>query len=156
MSSSSSQASRPAGAAVFAYYEPQPHGMAIIRATPPAGWEKLPYQQIASIGILTCTTCRCDLRPNAKPRQAAFNIPDPDFPHMKRLYCGPCCNMGVDELYRLLDPTELTDEALLDGCRSGENTARYHEQRGEIEAGRLLREKLPALRAEARTRGLLD
>lgn len=85
----------------FAYFEPRPGGMAIMRARQPKGWLEVPHEKIEPTGLLTCAECRCDLRPNATPRHSAFNIPDAEGVWEVRLFCEVCCNSGDDELRRL-------------------------------------------------------
>ncbi len=85
---------------MFVYYEPVAGAMAMKRWNPGKGWLDAPHEKFAWMGILTCASCRCDLRPNAPDRRAAFNIPDDDSLGM-RLYCGACCNDGIDEMERL-------------------------------------------------------
>lgn len=100
MTSANSQVPEPVNDPLFAYLQPVAGGMAVERWNPGKGWLDTPHEKFAWTGILTCATCRYDLRPNASPRRAAFNIPDEDHPIM-RLYCGQCCNDGVDEMERL-------------------------------------------------------
>ncbi|WP_429426506.1 site-specific integrase [Nocardia sp. GAS34] len=94
------QEPEPGDEPMFVYYEPVAGAMAVKRWDPGKGWLEAPHEKFAWMGILTCVTCGCDLRPNVPQRRSAFNIPDQDHPVM-RLYCGECCNDGVDEMERL-------------------------------------------------------
>ncbi|MET9491133.1 hypothetical protein [Nocardia sp. NPDC006630] len=77
---------------VIVYYQPTPGAMAMMRWTPPTDWLDNGH------ATLTCADCGTDLRPAGQSR---FNIPDPRTPKRIRLFCGPCCNDGIDEIARL-------------------------------------------------------
>ncbi|WP_147471578.1 hypothetical protein [Nocardia stercoris] len=83
---------------LFVYYEPVGGGMTVKRWNPGKNWLDVAHEKFARTGILTCRTCRRDLRPNAPERLSAFDIPGQDHSGM-RLYCGPCCNDGKDEMH---------------------------------------------------------
>lgn len=82
----------PAKRQAIAYYQPVAGGMAMMRWTPPAEWLDNGHAQLA------CADCGADLR---RADRARFNIPDPRTPKRIRLYCGPCCKDGIDEMERL-------------------------------------------------------
>ncbi|MGY4101993.1 hypothetical protein ACW2Q0_20955 [Nocardia sp. R16R-3T] len=90
-----STAPSPGGGRVFAYFEPVAGGMAVKKFTAPPDWLE------PGRTTLTCAECGWDLRPGANGDRARFNIPAPAAPKRLRLYCGPCCNDGVDEMERL-------------------------------------------------------
>ncbi|MEU6562645.1 hypothetical protein [Nocardia nova] len=77
------------------YLQPQVGGLAVVRCSLPAAWLEPGHH------MLTCAACSADLRPGAVDERSRFNIPDPRTPRRMRLYCGSCCNDGLDEIARL-------------------------------------------------------
>ncbi|MBC7299474.1 hypothetical protein [Nocardia salmonicida] len=90
-----STAPTPGNGQVFAYYQPVTDGMAVKKSTAPPEWLEPDNTTLA------CTECGWSLRPGANGDRARYNIPDPSTPQELRLFCGPCCNDGADEMDRL-------------------------------------------------------
>lgn len=90
-----STAPPPGNGRLFAYYEPATDGMAVKTHTAPPQWLEPGHTALA------CAGCGWNLRPGANGDRARFNIPDPKTPEQLRLFCGPCCNNGIDEMERL-------------------------------------------------------
>lgn len=84
----------PVGEQVLVYYQPVAGGMEVKKYTPRRQWLEPCHDK------LQCVRCGWDLRPGAVGDRARFNIPVPQTPKRLRLFCGQCCNDGVDEMER--------------------------------------------------------
>lgn len=60
----------------------------MMRCTPPIEWLEAGHTK------LMCAECGWDLRPQVTGRES------PQTPKRLRLYCGQCCNDGLDEIER--------------------------------------------------------
>jgi hypothetical protein len=100
---------------VFVFFQPVPGGMAVKRTTPPPQWFEAGHEK------LRCAACGADLRPEAADQRPAFNVPDPQIPDRMRLFCGRCCNDGIDEMERLTGrPGRVTGVGRVPGQRLSE------------------------------------
>lgn len=81
----------------FAFFEPQPGGMAVLRAAFAADFPWWTAKQAARMGLL-CSVCGWDLRQRGPEGRAGYRILGEDG--RRRMFCGPCCNNGCDALER--------------------------------------------------------
>ncbi|MFF3463854.1 hypothetical protein [Streptomyces sp. NPDC002619] len=75
----------------FVYLEPRPEGMAVCRGVWACHWLWWTDKQALRMGLM-CADCGTDLRAEG----SAYRIADAEG--RKRMYCGGCCNHGLDAL----------------------------------------------------------
>jgi hypothetical protein len=81
----------------FPFFEPRSESMAVCMGVFAARWPWWTEKQARRMGLM-CTDCGCDLR--AEDR-VAYRIANAEG--RKRLYCGDCCNDGLDALEALAE-----------------------------------------------------